>query len=184
VGTIFVVSGAAASPGLVIDVVRLKSGDARHKDDAVALRLKALSEEAAHLAAALTTDPQAKAAAGPGRRKSRSNSPEEVLRLLIEMRRIRFSQFDNGLSANPGWGLLLDLMSAGLAGRQVPVSSACLAAGVPATTALRLVNGLVEAGFVRRRPDPSDGRRVLVDLTEDGRRRMDLFLRSVGRLIG
>jgi DNA-binding MarR family transcriptional regulator len=183
VGTIQVVSGAAASPGLVFDVARLRSGNSRDKDDPVVLRLKALSEEAAQLASALATDPPA-AAAGRGGRKGRANSPEEALRLLVEIRRMRFRQFESDLSANPGWDLLLDLMSAHLAGRQVPVSSACVAAGVPATTALRLVNGLVEAGFIRRRPDPNDGRRVLVDLTEDGRRRMDVFLRSVARLIG
>jgi hypothetical protein len=180
VGTTLVVSGAAASPGLVIDVARLRSGKARKKDDPVVLRLEALSEEAAHLASAPATDPLA---AGDGRRKGRGASPEQALKLMIDVRRMRFLQFESGLSANPGWGLLLDLMSAQLAGREVPVKSACVATGVPATTALRLVNGLVEAGFIRRRPDPNDGRRVLVDLTEDGRRRMDAFLRAVAQLI-
>ena len=169
----------------MIDVARLsRSGDARNKDDPLVLRLKAESGEAAHPASAFATDPPAAAAAGPGRRKGRAISPEQVLKLLIEIRRVRFRQFDNALSANPGWDLLLDLMSALLAGREVWVSSACAAAGVPATTALRMINGLVEAGFVSRRPDPRDGRRVLVDLTEEGRRRMEVFLRAVGRLIG
>jgi predicted transcriptional regulator len=163
-------------------VARLRTGEARNKDDALVLRLKALSEEAAHLASALTTEPPA-AAGGQGRRRARAHSPEEVLKLLIEIRRVRFRQFDNGLSANPGWDMLLDLMSALVAGRDVPVSSACVAAGVPATTALRMVNALVDAGFIKRRPDPRDGRRVLVDLTEDGRRRMEIFLKAVGRLI-
>ena len=171
--------------GLVTDVARLtRPGDARNKDHQVVRRLKALSEEAAHLASTLATDPTDAAVDGDGAPQRSSNSPEEVLKLLIEMRRVRFRHFDTALSANPGWDMLLDLMSARLVGRKVPVSSACVAAGVPATTALRLVNGLVEAGFVRRRPDPSDGRRVLVELTENGRRRMDVFLRAIGRLIG
>lgn len=181
-----IVSGAAASPeGLVIDVARLKkSGNARNKDHRVAMRLEALSEEAAHLASARAKDRSGAGGAGDGAGERPSYSPEEVLKLLIEMRRIRFRQFDTALSANPGWDMLLDLMSARLAGRQVPVSGACVAAGIPATTALRLVNGLVKAGFVRRRPDPKDGRRVLVDLTEEGRRRIEGFLRAVARLIG
>jgi hypothetical protein len=145
------------------------------------LRLEAPSEEPTPPACALATDPLP---AGDGTLERRSYSPEEALRLLIEIRSIRFRQFGTASSANPGWDMLLDLMSARLSGRQVPVSSAGVAARVPATTALRMVNGLVESGFVRRRPDPSDGRRVLVDLTEDGRRRMDVFLRAVARLIG
>jgi predicted transcriptional regulator len=140
-----------------------------------------MSEEAAHLASTLASQPSD----GNGTRsgEGRSRSPEEVLKLLIDVRRARFRQFETALSANPGWDMLLDLMSAHVAGRQVPVSSACVAAGVPTTTALRMVNSLVEAGLIERLPDPKDGRRVLVDLTEDGRRRMEAFLRAVGRLL-
>jgi predicted transcriptional regulator len=169
----------------VNDVSRLSStGEARTKDDQVVLRLKAMSEEAAYLASALATPPLDSGSADDELRVKRSKSPEEVLKLLIEMRRVRFRQFDPDLAADPGWDMMLDLMSARMAGREVPISNACVAAGVPATTALRLVNGLVAAGLVRRIPDPKDGRRVLVDLTEEGRVRMDVFLRSVGRVLG
>ena len=179
-----ILSFRRGSHRVVIDVARqAKPGQARNDDLHVVLRLKAMSEEAAYLASALA-DPRlngkmpASALGAP-----RPKSPEEVLKLLVAIRRARFRQFETDLFANPGWDMLLDLMSARLTGRQVPVSSACVAAGVPATTALRLVNTLVEAGLVSRRPDPNDGRRVLVDLTEAGRQRMDLFLRSVGRLV-
>ena len=178
-------SGAAASPGLVTDVSRQSTtGDARNKDHQLVVRLKAMSEEAAHLASALASQPPDGKGAGAGARDRRSKSPEEVLKLLIEMRRIRFRHFETALFTNPGWDMLLDIMALRLAGRQVPVSSACVAAGVPATTALRLISALVEAGLVSRRADPADGRRVLVDLTEDGRCRMEVFLRAIGRLIG
>ena len=164
---------------------RLSStGEARPKDDPVVLRLKAMSEEAAYLASALATHPLE---AGSGDEELRARQPkssEEVLKLLIEMRRVRFRQFDADLAADPGWDMMLDLMSACLTGREVPISNACVAAGVPATTALRLINGLVAAGLVRRLPDPKDGRRVLVELTEEGRIRMDVFLRSIGRVLG
>jgi DNA-binding MarR family transcriptional regulator len=40
--------------------------------------------------------------------------------------------------------------------------------GVAAPTMTRIVAGLEEAGYVRRAPDPQDGRAVLVDLTEAG----------------
>lgn len=169
---------------MVVDVAReAKSGLARKDDLQVVLRLKAMSEEAAHLASALADHRlNGKAVVGAAD-AARSKSPEEVLKLLIAIRRARFRQFETDLFANPGWDMLLDLMSARLAGRPVPVSSACVAAGVPATTALRLVSSLVQAGLVSRRPDPTDGRRVLVDLTDVGQQHMDLFLRSVGRLV-
>jgi DNA-binding MarR family transcriptional regulator len=139
-----------------------------------------MSEEAAYLASTLALHPGVE----DGHLGRSPKTPEEILKLLIEIRRARFRQFETAVFANPGWDILLDLMSARAAGRQVPVSSACIAAGIPATTALRQVNGLVEAGLIRRLPDPADKRRVLVDLTEDGRRRMELFLRAIGRLIG
>src|SRR3954465_9785210 len=40
--------------------------------------------------------------------------------------------------------------------------------GVAAPTMTRIVAGLEEAGYVRRAPDPQDGRAVLVDLTDAG----------------
>jgi DNA-binding MarR family transcriptional regulator len=160
-----------------------RSGSSRNHDDPVVVRLKALSDEAAHLASALASRPPDGdgSAAAPHPRHSRS--PEEVLKLLIEIRRIRFRHFAASAFTDPGWDILLDLMSARLAKRPVPVSSACAAAGVPATTALRWVDQLASAGLVRRLPDPSDRRRVLLELTEDGCRRMEVYLRAVGRLL-
>jgi DNA-binding MarR family transcriptional regulator len=40
--------------------------------------------------------------------------------------------------------------------------------GVAAPTMTRIVAGLEEVGYVRRAPDPQDGRAVLVDITEAG----------------
>ena len=53
-----------------------------------------------------------------------------------------------------------------------PIGIGALAAteGVAAPTMTRLVDGLERDGFVRRRPDPSDARGVLVVATATGRR--------------
>jgi DNA-binding MarR family transcriptional regulator len=53
-----------------------------------------------------------------------------------------------------------------------PTAIGALAAaeGVTAPTMTRLVDGLERDGFVRRRPDPGDGRGVLVEATAAGRR--------------
>ncbi|HEX8480551.1 MAG TPA: hypothetical protein VF650_01450 [Allosphingosinicella sp.] len=160
---------------------RSRSGIVRN-DDPVVLRLKALSEEAAHIATALAQRPADDEGPGPPPAKY-SKSPQEVLGLLIEMRRLRFRHFASSSFADPGWDILLDLMSARFAKRPVPVSSACVAAGIPATSALRWVDQLARTGLVRRLPDPTDRRRVLLELTEDGCRRMEVYLRAVGRLL-
>ncbi len=44
---------------------------------------------------------------------------------------------------------------------------------LPAPTATRVVDGLVDAALVYRLPDPADGRRVLVHLSTAGRGRLD-----------
>lgn len=180
----FLSSPRGGLPGLRIGVAgNSRSGRSRNHDDPVVVRLKALSDEAAHLASALESRP----ADGEGNAASphpgHSRSPEEVLKLLIEIRRIRFRHFAASAFTDPGWDMLLDLMSARLAKRPVPVTSACASAGVPATTALRWVDQLTLSGFVRRLPDPTDRRRVLLELTDDGCRRMEVYLRAVGRLL-
>jgi DNA-binding MarR family transcriptional regulator len=59
------------------------------------------------------------------------------------------------------------LLQAEIAQLRVPVSSLCIAASVPATTALRWLKTLVSQGLFVRRPDPHDGRRVYVELAPD-----------------
>lgn len=82
--------------------------------------------------------------------------------LVLQERRIRVIGTD--LSADPAWDMLLDLFVAQGEGRPVCVSSLCLAARVPASTAHRWVQALARAGAIRRREDPVDRRRVYVEL--------------------
>ena len=64
--------------------------------------------------------------------------------------------------------MLLDLMANHLRGRRISVSSLCMASGVAQTTALRRISELHDRGLVRRIADEKDGRRVFVELTEQG----------------
>jgi DNA-binding MarR family transcriptional regulator len=73
---------------------------------------------------------------------------------------------DGGLFADPAWDMLLDLFAARLEERSVSVSSLCVAAAVPSTTALRWINILELKGHVRKRADPKDRRRIYVEITE------------------
>ena len=86
------------------------------------------------------------------------------VRAVIRAPRLRARYFPEHLFADPAWDMLLDLLQAEIAQLRVPVSSLCIAAAVPATTALRWLKTMVEEGLFVRRADPHDGRRVFVEL--------------------
>lgn len=98
--------------------------------------------------------------------RAREVSPDTV-KWLIALRRGRGRYLTYDLFADPAWDILLDLFWAELAQQRVPVSSLCIAAGVPATTALRWIKNMVEQGLLVRRPDRNDGRRVFVELAAE-----------------
>lgn len=81
-------------------------------------------------------------------------------------RRLR-AQFFAGadLFGEPAWDLLLDLFINANEGKHVPVTSACIGAAVPTTTALRWLAILESRGLVEREADSSDARRIFVRLT-------------------
>lgn len=89
-----------------------------------------------------------------------------MIRRMIRARRLRSQFFGPGLFADPAWDILLDLMAARFEGRSVAVSSLCIAAAVPPTTALRWIKQLTGAGLLCRVADPLDGRRVFIELTD------------------
>lgn len=100
------------------------------------------------------------------------------IRNIIRLRRLRDRYFPSDLFADPGWDILLDLMAARLEGTRVSVSSLCIAAAVPATTALRWIKNMTDAGYLERRADPSDARRVYIRLSDQTAARMAEYLRQ------
>ncbi|MBX3508359.1 MAG: MarR family transcriptional regulator [Parvibaculum sp.] len=110
-------------------------------------------------------------------------SPEEAgrnwVRMLIDLCAARQNHFPDGLFCDPAWDMLLDLTYARLTGKRVSVSSLCIASRVPATTALRRIGDLVAEGLAMRVRDENDGRRVFVDLTDDGYARMLAYIEYV-----
>jgi hypothetical protein len=73
----------------------------------------------------------------------------------------------------PAWDMILDLFIAARLKRHVSVWSACAAAQVPETTALRYLKRLVDQRVVLRTPDTEDKRRVNVTLSPEVYRRME-----------
>ena len=95
---------------------------------------------------------------------------------LLRKRSIRPKYFGTGVFGEPEYDILLDLYVNGLMKRSVSMSSACLASGVPATTALRYISGLVARGWVMRTNDARDRRRSTLALTADSADRITRYL--------
>lgn len=120
-------------------------------------RLLKLSSDIQFLAEAIAPSPE---------RAEAAISPEDI-RAVIRARRRRDQFFGSDLFADPAWDMMLDLFAARLERRKVAVSSLCIAAAVPPTTALRWIGSLCSRGILVRVADPDDGRRVFIDLAEE-----------------
>jgi DNA-binding MarR family transcriptional regulator len=152
------------------------------KDNAA--RLRQLSDEMGRIAATL-----ARLSTGPGSpavkpSEAKSPSPDvdsETVRAVIRARRLRSRFFSEELFADPAWDMLLDLLQAEIAQLRVPVSSLCIAAAVPATTALRWIKTMTEQGLFVRRADPHDGRRVFVELAPVASDALRRYFAEVGK---
>ncbi|OYX90713.1 MAG: MarR family transcriptional regulator [Novosphingobium sp. 35-62-5] len=108
----------------------------------------------------------------------------EVARATYRDRRRRTDLFaDPALFGEPAWDILLDLFIAAKERKRLPVTSACIGAHVPPTTALRWLRILEARGLVEREDDGRDGRRTFVCLTFRGLAAMDQTLEMLGRSI-
>jgi DNA-binding MarR family transcriptional regulator len=110
-------------------------------------------------------------------------SAEEVRRLL-RLRRLRDSFFDASLFADPAWDILLDLTAARIERVQVAVSSLCIAASVPPTTALRWIKAMTDHGLLERVADPDDGRRVFIQLSTSALTGIKRYFSAVRKMGG
>ena len=154
--------------------------------DKNAARLRQLSDEVSRIAATLarlSTGPAAtsRAAGTP----PSSDAPEvsiETVRMIIRARRLRSRYFPEHLFADPAWDMLLDLLQAEISKLRVPVSSLCIAAAVPATTALRWLKSMVQEGIFVRRADPHDGRRVFVELAPETSQALRRYFAEIGQV--
>jgi hypothetical protein len=104
-----------------------------------------------------------------------------LIRALIRVRRARTEHLPADLFADPAWDMLLDLMAARLEGKKVAVSSLCVAAAVPPTTALRWIGVMTERGLIVRTTDLADRRRVHVELAPATAQALLAWLRGAQR---
>ena len=106
----------------------------------------------------------------------------EWVRAIIRARRLRDQYLGADLFADPAWDILLDLYAANLENQRVAVSSLCIAAAVPATTALRWIKTLTDVGLLVRTADPEDGRRVYIELTPKSIAGLGAYLNAAQRV--
>lgn len=98
-----------------------------------------------------------------------------LVRRTIRQRRMRDELFPAELFADPAWDMMLDLFAARLERNRVSVSSLCIAAAVPATTALRWIKTMTDTGLFIRDADPHDKRRIHVALSDDCATRLQRY---------
>ncbi|QUT04777.1 MarR family transcriptional regulator [Sphingobium phenoxybenzoativorans] len=104
----------------------------------------------------------------------------KAARNILRNRRLRGRYLPADLFADPAWDILLDLFAASAEGQAVSVTSACVAAAVPVTTAQRWLRELERQGLVERQHDDGDRRRVLVRISGAGRDAIAAWLTATG----
>lgn len=178
--------GRTAALAVAVGRGRTRSNILEVGRDRSAERLRQLSEEVSRIASTL-----ARLSTGPSdNRPAVQQLPmtdlpplsADTIRQIIRARRLRARFFAEELFADPAWDMMLDLLQAEIAQLRVPVSSLCIAAAVPATTALRWLKALVTQGLFIRRPDPHDGRRVYVELAADASHALRSYFAEVGQI--
>ena len=116
---------------------------------------------------------------GPAPRQRAQNAASKTgppLEMLLSLLKLKKKFFPEPLFCDPCWDMLVDLGMSHMEERSISVSSLCIAAGIPQTTALRRIADLENIGLVIRAKDPDDGRRIYVALTELGLKRFLGFL--------
>jgi len=184
-------SGASDRDRVVAVALASRPGSSRFNDigrDDGSLILQQLSEDVGRIAAILASLSEDETVPMAGVRLAADEARDEpgidaaFIRSIIRARRLRDQYFRGELFADPAWDMLLDLMAARLEKNRVAVSSLCIAAAVPATTALRWIKALTDRGLFMRQADPQDGRRVYIELSDDAARALGAYLGSVQRI--
>ena len=188
---------------LVRSLPGLQRGRVRELDEADHLALLRLTEEVGRLAAKLDRLALPLGADGPDAMTARLASPglgyraesgrdlmrrprpplpdPRLIHHIIRQRRLRDHYFEAELFADPAWDILLDLTAALAEHRRVSVTSLCIAAAVPATTALRWIQQMTDMGILLRQPDPVDKRRAFITLADDVADAMARYFEELGK---
>ncbi|WP_116969070.1 hypothetical protein [Blastomonas sp. UPD001] len=95
--------------------------------------------------------------------KARAETASRYLKLRTQ----RDAIAGPSLLSDPAWDMLLDLFVGHITGRDVSVTSACVASRRPATTSLRYIERMAKQDLIRREKDSHDHRKVYLRMTEN-----------------
>lgn len=109
-----------------------------------------------------------------------NESTADIVRRVMERRRMRSTFLPPEFFGEPAWDMLLDLFVADREAKRISISSACIASGVAATTALRWLSRLEALDMVERNSDANDRRRIFVRITPQARQAIDGWLARIG----
>ena len=178
-----IVIGGRQSEGLIAlgaALARLPGRRVREMDEEDRLAFLKLTEQLGRLSDRLdrfesgasrleSPAPGFRGESGDARRRTRPALPDaRLVHRIMHQRRLREKFLGTDLFADPAWDILLDLTAARVEHRRVSVTSLCIAAGVPPTTALRWIGQMIDSGLLVREQDDQDRRRAFIDLSEEG----------------
>jgi hypothetical protein len=158
---------AEESPEVVQLTEALSISKGRESVNSIAARLAAIAEEISYIPMSGT---------GSESSSFRVRSLGCFARRLFRERRARDAFLPAEFRGEPAWDILLDLFAAHEEGKPVSVSSACIAAAVPATTALRYIDAMGKFGLVSRDDCETDKRVRYLSLTPQAQAMMTRLL--------
>lgn len=103
-----------------------------------------------------------------------------LVHAICELRRSRQDFIPGKLIGDCAWDILLRLYAAHLDQHRLSISRLTRDTTIPATTLLRRLASLERTGLVERRDDPTDERRVYVELSDTGAGAMHRFFAASG----
>lgn len=102
-----------------------------------------------------------------------------VARVIYQSRKRRTDHFGAALFSEPAWDMLLALYLYGQRYGQLSVSRLADVVQVPLTTAIRWLDYLESARLVTRHNAPTDRRKVLIALSDNGRAALDDYFMTL-----
>ena len=105
-----------------------------------------------------------------------ANARSTMRRRILRQQLIGSSE----LFGEPAWDMLIDLFIHESERRPLSLSSLCIQASIPWSSALRLIQKLCDAGIMRREPDPADGRRSFMRLEQPIIHRLNAYFAEGG----
>ena len=105
-----------------------------------------------------------------------NENPRKIAKQIYDIRNKRGQLFGSGLFSDPAWDILLDLYLAEEDHKEISITSACIAAGVPTSTGLRWITILIQNGHIERYEDHADARRSFLRLTDTARDTLEALL--------